>query len=67
MPQHEIKNCPRCACNFECKAGSITQCQCNDIQLTSNETAFIENQFNDCLCIKCLRELKQLSFFKESN
>ena len=67
MTQHEIKNCPRCASNFECKAGSITQCQCNVVQLTAGETLFIERQYSDCLCLKCLYELKQLSGFKENN
>lgn len=61
MCKHEEKQCPRCKVNFECKAGSITQCQCKDIKLTESETAFIKKQYNDCLCIKCLKELKLLS------
>ncbi|MEP6467857.1 MAG: cysteine-rich CWC family protein [Parafilimonas sp.] len=61
MPQHEIKTCSRCAGTFECKAGDIAHCQCNNIVLSEEEMAFIEARYDDCLCINCLRELKKES------
>jgi hypothetical protein len=67
MCKHEDKYCPRCNNLFECKVGNISQCQCNSIQLTEAETAFIDQQYNDCLCLACLKELKKLSLLKENN
>ncbi|MEO1009879.1 MAG: cysteine-rich CWC family protein [Bacteroidota bacterium] len=31
---YEPKNCPRCGASFECKPGSIANCQCTQVQLT---------------------------------
>jgi hypothetical protein len=58
MPHHENKTCERCNTIFECKAGNITQCQCNTIQLSAEERIFIESKYKDCLCIACLMALK---------
>jgi len=66
MPQHEEKSCPRCAAAFTCKTGDVANCQCVNIYLTAEETAFIEDRYNDCLCINCLQDLKnKYIFFKE--
>ncbi len=59
MPQHKIKNCPRCGRTFECKLGSILLCQCSEIKLTQEERALIQTQYQDCLCIQCLKVLKE--------
>lgn len=58
MPEHEHKQCPRCHSDFECKVGSIHLCQCSDIVLTEDEQMFIGLQYNECLCISCLRQLR---------
>jgi hypothetical protein len=58
MPFHEQKSCPRCEKGFECKAGDVTNCQCNPVSLTIEERAFIEDRYSDCLCIHCLFEMK---------
>jgi cysteine-rich CWC protein len=58
MCAHEQKICLRCSNKFECKLGSITECQCYGISLTAEETAFIESRYDDCLCGNCLIELK---------
>ena len=66
MPLHETKTCARCNTTFECKAGDIAHCQCNGIQLSIEEMAFIEDRYKDCLCINCLHQLKsRYVFFKE--
>ncbi|MBL7701618.1 MAG: cysteine-rich CWC family protein [Ferruginibacter sp.] len=65
MCLHEEKHCPRCNIAFECKAGTITQCQCSAIRLSAEESAFIQSKYDDCLCINCLRDLqKNYSHFK---
>ena len=66
MPQHEIKNCPRCNNIFECKAGDINHCQCRCVELNLEERCFIEDRYADCLCASCLIQLKnRYMFFKE--
>ncbi|MCX8020042.1 MAG: cysteine-rich CWC family protein [Chitinophagaceae bacterium] len=63
---HEIKICPRCQKQFECKAGSITQCQCYEFTFTDTEKAYIAQRYQDCLCRECLAGLKnQVNFFME--
>jgi Cysteine-rich CWC len=65
MCKHEEKLCPRCSIAFECKAGTIMQCQCSTIHLTVEESAFIQAKYEDCLCINCLHELqKKYEHFK---
>ncbi|HAO47302.1 MAG TPA: cysteine-rich CWC family protein [Ferruginibacter sp.] len=66
MHKHEVKNCPRCHAAFECKAGSITQCQCSSIRLVDEERIYVESRYEDCLCINCLVFLQQeYAVFKE--
>ncbi|MBK8611266.1 MAG: cysteine-rich CWC family protein [Chitinophagaceae bacterium] len=59
MTKHETKNCERCNSGFECRAGSITQCQCTGISLTAEERAYVGAKYNDCLCINCLIALQE--------
>ncbi len=66
MCQHEVKKCPRCSSPFECKPGTITQCQCYGISFSAEEKAFIEQRYNECLCKNCLLQLKsQVELFRE--
>ncbi|MFL9481503.1 cysteine-rich CWC family protein [Chitinophagaceae bacterium LWZ2-11] len=66
MPSHEEKNCSRCNALFECKVGDIAHCHCTTVTLTNEERSFIESRYNDCLCNKCLIELKnKYVLFKE--
>lgn len=66
MPVHEIKYCPRCHHSFQCKVGDISHCDCTSVNLTLEEKAFIETRYNDCLCLNCLKDLKnKYVLFKE--
>jgi Cysteine-rich CWC len=66
MCLHETKACQRCNTSFECKPGSITQCQCFEVILTAEQRAYLEQRYNDCLCKKCLIQLKEeFELFKE--
>ncbi|MBW4889539.1 cysteine-rich CWC family protein [Mucilaginibacter sp. HMF5004] len=57
--KHEIIGCDRCGTTFECKANSFTRCQCSTVPLNLNETQYISEQFDGCLCAKCLLQLQQ--------
>ena len=59
MRKHEEKTCERCACSFECKAGNISDCQCQTVSITPEQRAWISTEFQDCLCVQCLKELQR--------
>ncbi|HRG25947.1 MAG TPA: cysteine-rich CWC family protein [Chitinophagaceae bacterium] len=56
--KHEYKTCPRCGAGFECKAGSILQCQCYGIVLPPVVQQQIELDYRECLCRSCLEILR---------
>ena len=58
MIKHEEKYCPRCNQKFECKVGSIIQCQCSTIVLNEKERDYMRQFYDDCLCANCMKELK---------
>ena len=58
MCRHEDKICPRCQAVFECKVGSILQCQCTGVVLNGEQQQSIVKQYNDCLCLKCIIDLR---------
>lgn len=58
MPKHEKKHCPRCFAEFECKTGSILLCQCSKIEMTAEQLEYSNSQYDDCLCLSCLNELR---------
>ncbi|HWD88505.1 MAG TPA: cysteine-rich CWC family protein [Mucilaginibacter sp.] len=57
--KHEIIRCERCTSSFECKANAVTKCQCTTVQLTLNETQYISEMYDGCLCAGCLIQLKE--------
>jgi hypothetical protein len=66
MCSHEIKTCERCHAGFECKPGSVTQCQCSAVMLTTEQRAYLEQYYTDCLCRSCLLQLQaDFELFKE--
>ena len=57
--KHEAKTCPRCRRKFECKSGSVLQCQCSAVSLSERELEFISAHYDDCLCVTCLALLQR--------
>ncbi len=58
MIKHELKDGPRCGTEFECKTGSITICQCQTVSLSGEQSDYISNHYDDCLCADCLDTLR---------
>ena len=56
--KHEIVRCERCQSPFECKANSFTKCQCAKVLLSLNETQYVSELYDGCLCASCLLELR---------
>jgi hypothetical protein len=59
MTKHEIIRCDRCSTSIECKANSYTKCQCSIVQLNLNEVQYISENYEGCMCAKCLLELQK--------
>lgn len=58
VPKHEVNQCPRCTTEFECKTGSVLQCQCQLLTINAQQLGYIVSKYDDCLCVNCLRELR---------
>jgi hypothetical protein len=67
MNAGEEKNCPRCNAKFTCNVRDIKNCQCNTVKLSEKESELIQLNFEDCLCIKCLLEIKGISIDKTNS
>ncbi len=53
------KQCGRCSTPFLCKPEAVSECDCRKIELSFEETQFIAAAYKDCVCNKCLLELKE--------
>ncbi|MCJ0742318.1 cysteine-rich CWC family protein [Pedobacter sp. CYS-01] len=42
-----------------CKANAYTKCQCSVVPLNLNETQYISELYDGCLCAACLFSLKE--------
>lgn len=58
MPNHEAKTCPRCDASFECKVGSVLECQCSSVFLSAAEQDFLATRYDECLCVNCMLEVQ---------
>jgi hypothetical protein len=52
----EIKTCPKCGSKFECNNYNIFKCACLQVPLTPEARQHIAENYDDCLCMNCLRE-----------
>jgi len=53
-----FKKCGKCGKNFECNADNISECRCSTVNLNEHHRKIISEKFSDCLCMKCLSEIK---------
>lgn len=56
--KHEVVACPRCGATFECKANNPVHCQCSQVTLSKDLAEELTYHYDDCLCINCLREIR---------
>ena len=56
--KYQQETCPLCDRSFICKVGNVSQCQCAKVELTIDIIRFLKDEFNACLCIDCLRFIK---------
>jgi hypothetical protein len=58
--KHEAKLCPRCRCQFICKANRIHRCDCTNVCLSPETRERIRQLYDECLCPACLQELETI-------
>jgi hypothetical protein len=49
--------CPRCGGGFHCGANDAGPCPCGTLTLTADLQLALRQQFQGCLCLRCLSEL----------
>lgn len=53
----EIKNCPNCGNEFVCNVNDISNCQCNQITISTATQQYLLTKNWDCICVHCLRKI----------
>ncbi|SIT69978.1 Cysteine-rich CWC [Ectothiorhodosinus mongolicus] len=53
------KACPRCGSPFHCKVTDIKHCDCVAVRVELPVLKTLKQEFPDCLCTACLRELAE--------
>jgi hypothetical protein len=51
------KTCARCGASFICKVDDLPHCQCVGVSLSPEMLGKLKDDYNDCLCSRCLKEL----------
>jgi hypothetical protein len=51
------KRCSKCGLTFEC--GGLFGCWCRQVKLDQAALAALKQQYDDCLCPSCLRQISQ--------
>lgn len=54
----ENTNCVRCNTRITCLPNDISHCDCSKVSLTVEEYRYINSLHQNCVCNKCLEELK---------
>jgi len=52
------EKCSKCKVEFTCKSLE-GNCWCNNYQLSSKQLTFLKENFDNCLCEKCLVQFAQ--------
>lgn len=62
--ENKVKACQHCHTPFLCQAADISNCQCQHIQLTTEQLHILSTMYNDCLCANCLAALSKNELVK---
>lgn len=56
------KICPRCSVNFTCREDRKDLCQCTRVYVMSEVKSYVKENYDKCLCPRCLKETNE-SFY----
>lgn len=65
MPMKKV--CLRCGVTFQCMYDNITQCHCTTVQLDLQQRMYLKENYLDCLCPRCLDEVKDAFYRSGKN
>ena len=51
------KICTRCSTSFGCRQDRVELCKCSHTSLTPGTKDYIKDNYDDCLCPNCLKEI----------
>lgn len=54
-----IKKCAKCKAEFNCRHDEILECHCVQVPISAKAQKYLTENFKDCLCNKCLREVAE--------
>lgn len=57
QPSSDYSACPRCGQPFHCGVADA-RCDCFEVQLTPGLREQLAAQYSSCLCVSCLKQLK---------
>jgi hypothetical protein len=63
--KNEIKICPKCKIEFECKVSDVANCQCH-VEINEATKVFLAKTSFDCLCVSCLQNFNQLATISQN-
>ncbi len=52
-----IKKCQKCNQEFDCRHDEILECHCVRVPLNKKALQYLKENYKDCLCNKCLKEV----------
>lgn len=53
------KTCERCGKAFDCRPDDIANCQCSGVKLSPETRQELAENYRDCLCVECLKEVQE--------
>jgi len=62
-----IKECAKCKKEFSCRHDEILECHCVQVPISAKAQKYLTENFKDCLCNKCLREVAGMFNVKSNN
>ncbi len=61
------KICGRCSASFNCREDRIELCSCRKVTLVRGVRDYIKDNYQNCLCPKCLKETNAAFYAFEVN
>jgi len=61
-----IKKCSKCETTFNCK-NDARGCWCENINLSTQVLAHLKENYDNCLCPRCLKEFEKLNQLPANN
>lgn len=65
--KYQADVCLVCGNEFVCKVGNISQCDCGEIELSTELSRVLRDEVGDCVCVNCLKKLSKVNNISQLN